>query len=309
MSRPDPAPPLHGRAQQPRAPLPSFRATVSEAIEHRVSARDRRPAGGVRGVLISLILGGHVLLEGAPGLGKTLLVRTSPGPRPQLQPHPVHPRPDAGRRHRARTSRDGGRRAPRCVPARARSSRRSSWRTRSTARRRRRRARCSRRCRSTRSPIGGAAPRAAGAVLRARDREPDRDGGNLPAARGAARPLPLKLLVEPPDGDEMTAILVRTALERRAAAGPSRRGRALAWGRSPRVAPVAPPVLGTPRRSCSSSFVRRRAGARPRSSGSGRPARCAGAVLGRRRPALLDGRHTWPSRTSQPSPCRRSATG
>src|SRR5579859_4306738 len=30
----------------------------------------------VRGVLIAVLAGGHVLLEGAPGLGKTLLVRT-----------------------------------------------------------------------------------------------------------------------------------------------------------------------------------------------------------------------------------------
>src|SRR6476620_7876984 len=30
----------------------------------------------VRGVLMALLSGGHVLLEGVPGLGKTLLVRT-----------------------------------------------------------------------------------------------------------------------------------------------------------------------------------------------------------------------------------------
>lgn len=30
----------------------------------------------VEGVLVSLFCGGHVLLEGVPGLGKTLLVRT-----------------------------------------------------------------------------------------------------------------------------------------------------------------------------------------------------------------------------------------
>src|SRR5215211_5121979 len=30
----------------------------------------------VEGTLISLVAGGHVLLEGVPGLGKTLLVRT-----------------------------------------------------------------------------------------------------------------------------------------------------------------------------------------------------------------------------------------
>jgi MoxR-like ATPase len=32
--------------------------------------------GAVRGVLVALLAGGHVLLEGPPGLGKTLLVRT-----------------------------------------------------------------------------------------------------------------------------------------------------------------------------------------------------------------------------------------
>src|ERR1700691_2702529 len=44
------------------------RAEISKAIvgQHEV----------VDGVLIALLAGGHVLLEGAPGLGKTMLVRT-----------------------------------------------------------------------------------------------------------------------------------------------------------------------------------------------------------------------------------------
>ena len=38
----------------------------------------------VDGVLTCLFVGGHALLEGVPGLGKTLLVRTlGPGPRPR----------------------------------------------------------------------------------------------------------------------------------------------------------------------------------------------------------------------------------
>ena len=55
----------------------------------------------VHGVLTCLFVGGHCLLEGVPGLGKTLLVRTlAEDARPQLLAHPVHARPDAGRHPR-----------------------------------------------------------------------------------------------------------------------------------------------------------------------------------------------------------------
>ena len=52
-------------------------------------------------LLIGLLTGGHILLEGVPGLAKTLAVRTlAAAPAPELQPHPVHARPAARRRHR-----------------------------------------------------------------------------------------------------------------------------------------------------------------------------------------------------------------
>ncbi len=55
----------------------------------------------VEDVLISLFCGGHVLLEGVPGLGKTLLVRTLElGDEHVLWPHPVHAGPDARGHHR-----------------------------------------------------------------------------------------------------------------------------------------------------------------------------------------------------------------
>ena len=45
----------------------------------------------VHGVLTCLFIGGHALLEGVPGLGKTLLVQDpGRGGRPRLQSHPVH---------------------------------------------------------------------------------------------------------------------------------------------------------------------------------------------------------------------------
>src|SRR3954453_17804864 len=63
-------------------PAPSFEARLNQALEG--SARLKRALAEVivgqdavvEQVLWGLIAGGHVLLEGNPGLGKTLLVRT-----------------------------------------------------------------------------------------------------------------------------------------------------------------------------------------------------------------------------------------
>ena len=48
--------------------------------------------------LVALFAGGHVLLEGVPGLGKT--VWWTVGGVPVVRPHPVHAGSDAGRHHR-----------------------------------------------------------------------------------------------------------------------------------------------------------------------------------------------------------------
>jgi len=52
-----------------------LRRTV-EALEREVARVIVGQELVIRGVTIALIAGGHVLLEGLPGLGKTLLVRT-----------------------------------------------------------------------------------------------------------------------------------------------------------------------------------------------------------------------------------------
>ena len=49
---------------------------TAEALEREVSGVIVGQQMVVRGVTIALLAGGHVLLEGLPGLGKTLLVRT-----------------------------------------------------------------------------------------------------------------------------------------------------------------------------------------------------------------------------------------
>jgi MoxR-like ATPase len=101
-------------------------------------------------VLIALFAGGNVLLEGVPGLGKTLLVRTLaqaltlPFSRIQFTPdlmpadvigtNIVMEDPETGRR--------------KFEFQRGRSLPRSCWPTRSTAPRPRPSRRCSRRCRS-----------------------------------------------------------------------------------------------------------------------------------------------------------------
>ena len=105
----------------------------------------------VEGVLTCLFVGGHCLLEGVPGLGKTLLVRTLAQVldldfsriqfTPDLMPadilgtNMVMETPDGKRMFEFQ---------------RGRFSRRSAWPTKSIAPRRRRNRRCSKRCRKER---------------------------------------------------------------------------------------------------------------------------------------------------------------
>jgi MoxR-like ATPase len=58
-----------------QAAIEDLRRTV-DVLEREVSRVIVGQELVVRGVTIALLAGGHVLLEGLPGLGKTLLVRT-----------------------------------------------------------------------------------------------------------------------------------------------------------------------------------------------------------------------------------------
>src|SRR5438477_4710068 len=65
---------------------PTLAVATAEQLQTTVQAIEREMAkvivgqhDVVRGVLIGAIAGGHVLLEGVPGLGKTLIVRVLAG--------------------------------------------------------------------------------------------------------------------------------------------------------------------------------------------------------------------------------------
>ncbi len=77
VSEPLPAVPATDERDAERAAA-HFRATV-EAIESQVGAAIVGQREAIRGVLICLILGGHALLEGVPGVGKTSMVRAFAG--------------------------------------------------------------------------------------------------------------------------------------------------------------------------------------------------------------------------------------
>ena len=139
-------------------------------------------------VLVCLLAGGHLLIEGVPGLAKTLTVKTVADvlggsfQRIQFTPDLV-PSDLVGTRMyrtgegRASTSSSAPSSATSCSP------------TRSTARRRRCSRRCSRSMQERQVTIGKETHPVPIAVPRHGDAEPDRVGGHLPAARGPGRPV------------------------------------------------------------------------------------------------------------------------
>ena len=135
----------------------------------------------------SLLARGHVLLEGVPGLAKTLTARDRrPRLRRPVQPHPVH----AGPRARPTSS------AARCSTAQggfgtrlgpvfanfvlADEINRAPAKVQSAL---------LEVMAEGHATIAGETPPGAAPVLRARHPEPDRERGRLPAARGPGRPL------------------------------------------------------------------------------------------------------------------------
>ena len=173
------------------------RAEVFRSAYGRVKAEIAKVIVGhdeiVDGVLTCLFAGGHVLLEGVPGLGKTLLVRTLASSlaldfnriqfTPDLMPadiigtNIVMEAPDGKRIFEFQRgpifahivlADEINRATPKTQSALLEAMQEHSV------------------------TVGGAGPPARGAVLRHGHAEPDRAGRHLSAARGAARPVPLQ---------------------------------------------------------------------------------------------------------------------
>ena len=168
--------------------------TTVQSLEHEVARVIVGQDLVVRGVTIALLAGGHVLLEGVPGLGKTLLVRTIARAL-RLQYSRIQFTPDLMPADILGTNvlletQHGGSRAFQFQPGPifanlvlADEINRATPKTQSALLEAMQEQAVTRR--QHQSP-------AAAAVLRAGDPEPDRAGRHLSAARGPARPLLLQ---------------------------------------------------------------------------------------------------------------------
>ena len=286
-----------------RAALHRLRAEVAKAVVGQDAV--------VTGLVIALLCRGHVLLEGVPGVAKTLLVRTARRrARPGHQAGAVHPRPDARRRHRLAGLRRAHRRVHRS--GRGRSSPTCCSPTRSTGRRRRPRPRCWRRWRSGRCRSRAARRPLPDPFIVAATQNPIEYEGTYPLPEAQLDRFLLKLTVPLPTRDEELGVLRAhhagfdprdLGRGRRPAGGRRRRpgrrpGRGPAGCRSPTavLALHRGPVPGHPGRRRRWSWAPRRA-ARPRCSAR------------RRRGPGCPAATTSPPTTSRPSPGRRCGTG
>ncbi len=140
--------------ERPLGQQAEFLAEKMAEVRREISKAIVGQAEVVEGVLIALLAGGHVLLEGAPGLGKTMLVRTL-AQAVALKYSRIQFTPDLMPADVIGTSvvqenGDGQKVARAFSPAQYLPI--CCWRMKSTARRPRRNRRCWRPCRKSRSP-------------------------------------------------------------------------------------------------------------------------------------------------------------
>ena len=260
-----PVPADESAPQDPRAALLALRTEVAKAVVGQDAA--------VTGLVIALLCRGHVLLEGVPGVAKTLLVRAARRrARAGHQAGAVHARPDARRRHRLAGLRRAHRASSRSAqgpvftnllladeinrtPPKTQAALLEAMEERQVT-------------------VDGQPAAAARPVPRRRDPEPDRVRGHLPAARGAARPVPAqadraaarratrssRCCAGTPTGfdpRDLAAAGVRAGRRRRPTSRPARGRRAARCTvapevarlhRRPRAGPPAPSPVAAPRR-------------------------------------------------------------
>ena len=162
----------------------------------------------VDGVLICLLAGGHVLLEGVPGLGKTTLLRTLSRVlhlkysriqfTPDLMPGDIVGSMIIDTRER----RQGA-----ALLSRARSSRTWSWPTKSIARRRRRNPRCSKPCRNTPSPAARQTHELEPPFLVMATQNPIEMEGTYPLPEAQLDRFLMKILVRYPSREDLSTIV------------------------------------------------------------------------------------------------------
>ena len=226
-----------------------FQGTFTRLVDNVDQAvlgkqRDRRL------VLTAMLAEGHVLLEDAPGTGKTSLAKalaaTVQGTSARIQFTPdLLPSDVTGVTiyDQQRTSSSS---------TRARSSPRSCSPTRSTAPRPKTQSALLEVMEESRVTVDGVTPRGRPAVPRDRDAEPDRAGGHVQAARGAARPLPhqdVDRLPRPRGHREHPRRRRRPQPVGGADRRSSRPARSPTWPTSPRPCTSSPPCCATPRSS------------------------------------------------------------
>ena len=209
MTAPSAAPP-DDAARDAAAAVTAFRADLDRLLAE--IARRMVGQAEIAGAVISALLaGGHVLLEGVPGLGKTLLVRTLAEAldlsfsRVQFTPD-LMPADVIGTNLivEGPAANDGS------SSSADRSSRTWSSPTRSTAPPPRRSRRCSRRCRSSRSPSGSRPTRWRRRSSCWRRRIPIEMEGTYPLPEAQLDRFTFKLRVDLPARQELHDILDRT---------------------------------------------------------------------------------------------------
>ena len=189
--------PAPRRRRAPARAWAAVRAEVAKAVVGQDAA--------VSGLLVALLCGGHVLMEGVPGVAKTLLVRTPRGRARRSDTKRVQFTPDLmpGDITGSMVIDSAQRRA--VASARGRCSPTCCWPTRSTARRPRPSPRCSRRWRRARSPSTGVPRPLPRPFLVAATQNPVEYEGTYPLPEAQLDRFLLKVVLPLPERDDELA--------------------------------------------------------------------------------------------------------